>query len=122
MNRKTSVVSKKADARESKMAKSQADISKKILPEKEVSAKAFPLSGWALIDEAISIEEVERERLMREIPYFREQAIHTIAYWISLSRRIEAMSRTRQLLALMPHSALSSAEPLNAQSGLPKND
>ena len=122
MNRKTSDVSKKADVKESQMGKNEADISKKALPENKVSAKASPLSGWALVDEAVSIEEVERERLMREIPYFREQAIHTIAYWISLSRRIEAMSRTRQLLALMPHGALSSAEPLNAQNGLPKHD
>lgn len=122
MNRNTRAVSKKAATKKPQMRMSETDMPKKSLPDKEVLTKTPPLSGWALMEETLSIEEAERERLMQEIPYFREQAIHTIAYWISLSRRIEALSRTRQLLALLPSGAHSSAPPLHVQSGLNKND
>lgn len=122
MNKNTRAVSRQADTKKPQMRMSETDMPKKSLSEKEALTNTPPLSGWALMEETLSIEEAERERLMQEIPYFREQAIHTMAYWISLSRRIEALSRTRQLLALLPPGADSSAPPSHAQSGLTKND
>jgi len=74
------------------------------------------LSGWGLVAESISMEDAERARLIQEIPYFREQAIHVIAYWMSLSRRVDALTRTSQLLAMMPARTPSSAK------GSPNND
>jgi hypothetical protein len=73
------------------------------------------MNGWDLIAQDIALDETERERLLQEIPYFREQAVQTVAYWMSLSRRIDALTRTRQLLAHMPASqATSTSDPCAA--------
>lgn len=82
----------------------------KMLADKPPLGHKTPLSGWDLVSENISMEEAERARLIQEIPCFREQAIHVIAYWMSLSRRVDALTRTGQLLALMPAHTPSSAK------------
>lgn len=122
MSKKVGAVGEAADAKEPLMVGSGPDMLEKILADAQHLTNRMPLSGWALVAENISIDEAERERLIQEIPRFREQAIHAIAYWVSLSRRVDALTRTRQLLAHGPARLPSGATSLSTPTGPNQHD
>lgn len=122
MNKKAGAVSETADGKEPLMMGNGPDMLEKILADVQDLAQKTPLSGWALVAENISIDEAERERLIQEIPCFREQAIHAIAYWVSLSRRVDALTRTRQLLAHRSASLTSGETGLTTHTEAHRHD
>lgn len=107
MSNKDSTVVETADVNKSLTAGNAPDMLEKILADTKDLADKTPLGGWELVAENIALDEAERERLIAEIPYFREQALHAIAYWMSLSRRVDALTRTKQLLARLPDGKAS---------------
>lgn len=83
------------------------DIVEKILADACALTDEAPLTGWALLAQEIALEEAERQRALQAIPDFRTMAVNTIAYWTSLSSRVESLGRTSQLLARMPSESTS---------------
>lgn len=91
------------------------DMVEKIMADASALIDEAPLTGWALLAQDIAQEEAERQRTLQAIPDFRTQAVNTIAYWTSLSSRVESLGRTRQLLARMPgQSAPDTADSMSA--------
>ena len=94
----------------------------KILLGAQVFNNEPSLSGWQLLAQDLLIDEAERNRLAQEIPDFRGQAINAIAYWVSLTCRLDALDRTRQLLAQLPTASHSNAKDLPDRTEMAKND
>lgn len=67
------------------------------------------LAGWDLLAQDIAIEEADRQRMVQGIPDLRAQAITALAYWTSLSRRVDSLNLTKNLLV-----GLRAGPPLNA--------
>ncbi len=102
--------------------RNESDMLNQFFAEVQDRSNTAPLEGWGLLAQDVALDEAERERLLQEIPYFREQAVQTIAYWVSLSRRIDALTRTRQLLAHMPVNQARDTSAPSTSTGLPEHD
>ena len=76
-------------------------MNKQIIADVVALDEGEPLAGWDLLAQDIAIEEAERQRLVQETPELRDQAITALGYWTSLSRRVDSLRRTQNLLLHM---------------------
>lgn len=76
----------------------ESGMTEKIIADAVALGEGQPPAGWALLARDIAIEEAERQRLVQQIPDFRAQAITALAYWTSLSRRVDSLNITKNLL------------------------
>ena len=100
MTREQSVARKKRQGGAPDLTRDK-HMTKKIIADAVALGDGQPLAGWALLAQKIAIEEAERQRLLQDLPDLRAQAITALAYWTSLSRRVDALNSAKNLLSRM---------------------
>lgn len=73
-------------------------VNEKVLADVVALGQGKSLAGWDLLAQDIAIEEADRQRMVQGIPDLRAQAITALAYWTSLSRRVDSLNVTKNLL------------------------
>ena len=73
-------------------------VTEKVIADVVALGQGKSLAGWDLLAQDIAIEEADRQRMVQGIPDLRAQAITALAYWTSLSRRVDSLNVTKNLL------------------------
>ena len=97
-------------------------VTEKVIADVVALGQGKSLAGWDLLAQDIAIEEADRQRMVQGIPDLRAQAITALAYWTSLSRRVDSLNVTKNLLVGLRAGAPLDTGGLNDPHAGPTHD